>query len=427
MEQPAKQLVNEMKVFEDLESEVRSYSRGFPTVFTKARGYKMWNAEGREFIDFFAGAGALNYGHNHPAMKEKLLDYIAGDNITHGLDMATRAKKDFLKNFNETILEPRNMDYKVMFPGPTGTNSVESALKLARKVTGRDLILCFTNAFHGMTLGALSITGNSFKRDGAGIPLGNSVAMPYDNYLGDDLETIDYIERFLEDNGSGVAFPAAMILETVQGEGGINVASFEWMKKIEDLCRRWDILLIVDDIQVGCGRTGPFFSFEPAGITPDIVCLSKSISGYGLPLALTLIKPQYDAWEPGEHNGTFRGNNHAFITATESMNFWKDDSFSRSIEEKGNKIETFLNKLVIKYPEIEGEVRGRGLMLGVACGVDGLAGKICSKAFENGLILETSGVDSEVIKIMPPLNIDDSGIERGLNIMERSIRQCVKK
>ncbi len=427
MQQPVKELVNELKVFEELESEVRSYCRSFPTVFAKAKGYKMWNAGGREYIDFFAGAGALNYGHNNPKMKEKLLKYIAGDNITHGLDMATEAKEEFLKKFNDTILSSRKMEYKVMFPGPTGTNSVESALKLARKVTGRDLILCFTNAFHGMTLGALSITGNSFKRDGAGIPLGNSVAMPYDNYMGEDMDTIDYIERFLEDNGSGVAFPAAIILETVQGEGGMNVASFEWMKRIEDLCRRWDILLIVDDIQVGCGRTGPFFSFEPADISPDIICLSKSISGYGLPLALTLIKPKYDAWEPGEHNGTFRGNNLAFITATETLNYWKDDSFTKETLRKGNKLETFLNKLVIKYPEMKGEVRGRGLMLGIACGVDGLAGNICATAFKNGLIMETSGVDSEVLKFMPPLNIDDIGLERGLAILDRSIKKCVKK
>ncbi|HAP93692.1 MAG TPA: diaminobutyrate--2-oxoglutarate transaminase, partial [Desulfotomaculum sp.] len=316
-----------MKVFDELESQVRSYCRSFPTVFTKAKGYKLWDTRGREFIDFFAGAGALNYGHNNPGMKEKMLEYIAGDGIMHGLDMATGAKEKFLKRFHEVILKPRKLNYKVMFPGPTGTNAVESALKLAHKVTGRESVISFTNAFHGMTLGSLSVTGNAFKRQGAGLSLSHTVFMPFDNYLGEGVDTANYIERFLENNGSGVSLPAAIILETVQGEGGINVASFDWLKKVEKICRTRGILLIVDDIQAGCGRTGPFFSFEPAGIKPDIVCLSKSISGCGLPLALTLIDPEFDIWAPGEHNGTFRGNNLAFVTATEALTYWEDDTF----------------------------------------------------------------------------------------------------
>ena len=426
MEQTAGDISHGMKTFDELESEVRSYCRNFPTIFSKARGERMWDVDGKEYIDFFAGAGALNYGHNNSKLKNKLIKYISEDNIVHGLDMATVAKERFLETFNETILEPRKMDYRVMFPGPTGTNSVESALKLARKVAERDLVMCFTNAFHGMTLGSLSVTGNSFKREGAGIPLGNSVAMPYCNYMDDDMDTIDYIERFLDDNGSGVAFPAAIILETVQGEGGLNVASYKWMRKIEDLCQRWDILFIVDDIQVGCGRTGTFFSFELAGISPDIVCLSKSISGYGLPMALTLIKPEHDQWEPGEHNGTFRGNNLAFVTAAETMDYWKDDSFSKEIAKKSERVSAFLNQMVMKYPDLKGEVRGRGLMQGIACQPEDIAGKICSNAFNNGLIMETSGVDNEVFKIMPPLNIEDKYLEKGFDIIDKSIKQTIK-
>lgn len=422
-----KTLDSSLRVFEELESEVRSYIRSFPTTFVKAKGHTLWDAEGKEYIDFFAGAGALNYGHNHPRMKEKLISYIADDGITHSLDMGTQAKAKFLEKFNDTILKPRKLDYKVMFPGPTGTNTVESALKLARKVTGRDLVISFTNAFHGMTLGSLSITGNAFKRDGAGIPLHNSVSMPFDNYLGNEIDTVDYLERFLEDNGSGVALPAAIILETLQGEGGLNAASYEWIKRIEEICRRWDILLIVDDVQVGCGRTGPFFSFEPAGIQPDIVCLSKSISGYGVPMALTLIKPKYDIWSPGEHNGTFRGHNLAFITATEALTFWETDKFSQEIQEKGAKVEQFLERLVAQYPEIQGTVRGRGLMRGVACGPEGLAENICAAAFERGLIMETSGPNSEVFKIMPPLTIDHDALNRGFEIIEASVKACLNK
>ncbi|MBU8908880.1 diaminobutyrate--2-oxoglutarate transaminase [Desertibacillus haloalkaliphilus] len=417
---------NSLNVFEQLESEVRSYVRSFPTVFTKAQGHKMWDKDGKEYLDFFAGAGALNYGHNDPNMKQKLVDYITNDGITHSLDMASEAKGDFLEQFNEVILKPRGFDYKVMFPGPTGTNTVESALKLARKVTGRTNVISFTNGFHGMTIGALSVTGNSFKRKGAGIPLTNVSTMPYDDFGSDNLDTVEYLERFLENNGSGVDTPAAIILETVQGEGGINAARFEWIKKVESICKRFGILLIIDDVQAGVGRTGTFFSFEPAGIEPDIVCLSKSIGGYGLPLALTLIKPKYDMFAPGEHNGTFRGNNLAFVAATESLNYWKDDSFEKSIKAKAEKVTTFLENLVKKYPEIKGEIRGRGLMQGIASEVEGLSEKVAEESFKRGLIMETAGANDEVFKLFPPLTIDDESLEKGLAIIEESIKTLVK-
>ncbi|KHF41297.1 diaminobutyrate--2-oxoglutarate transaminase [Halalkalibacter okhensis] len=412
----------DMTIFEKLESEVRSYCRSFPTVFTKAKGYKMWDEKGTEYIDFFSGAGALNYGHNDPTMKAKLVDYILSDGITHSLDMATAPKAEFLTTFNDVILKPRNLDYKVMFPGPTGTNTVESALKLARKVTGRTDIISFTNGFHGMTIGALSVTGNAFKRKGAGIPLQNVVTMPYDSFVNDNLDTLEYLERFLEDGGSGVEIPAAMILETVQGEGGINAASFEWLQRVEQICKRWGILLIVDDVQAGVGRTGTFFSFEKAGIKPDIVCMSKSIGGYGLPLAITLIRPELDIWAPGEHNGTFRGNNHAFVTATAALSYWKDESFQKDIEEKSVRIFNFLERIVADYPELKGEAKGRGYMVGISSEVEGLSGQIAAEAFDRGLIMETSGPNDEVFKLFPPLIIDNEGLEKGFEIIEDSVK-----
>lgn len=415
-----------MKVFENLESEVRSYVRNFPTIFTKTKGSKMWDKNGREYIDFFSGAGALNYGHNNDKMKLALIDYITNDGITHSLDMASDAKAKFLTTFNEVILKPRNLDYKVMFPGPTGTNTIESALKLARKVTGRTDVISFTNGFHGMTIGSLSVTGNSMKRKGAGIPLQNVVTMPFDNYINEQ-NSIDYIERFLEDSGSGVDIPAAMIFETVQGEGGINAASFEWMRKIDTLCKRWGIILIVDEVQAGVGRTGTFFSFEPAGIKPDIVCLSKSLSGYGLPFAVTLIHPDIDKFAPGEHNGTFRGNNHAFITATVALDYWKDNQLEQNIKAKSAKTHAFLHNLVEKHSKLQGEVRGRGLMVGVSCAVKGLASRIAAQAFDYGLIMETAGPEDEVFKLFPALTIDDETLEAGLAIIEKSIEHVLKK
>lgn len=293
-------------VFESLESEVRSYCRGWPAVFDRARGSRMYDEDGHGYLDFFAGAGALNYGHNNPVLKRALLDYLERDGVTHSLDMSTTAKRAFLERFQDLVLRPRDLDYKVMFPGPTGTNAVEAALKLARKVKGRESVVSFTNAFHGMSLGSLAVTGNSMKRAGAGIPLVHGTPMPFDNYFDGRVPDFLWFERLLEDQGSGLNQPAAVIVETIQGEGGINVARPEWLRGLADLCRRRDMLLIVDDIQMGCGRTGTFFSFEEAGIVPDIVTLSKSIGGYGMPMSLTLFKPELDVWEPGEHNGTFR-------------------------------------------------------------------------------------------------------------------------
>ncbi|TDQ35418.1 diaminobutyrate--2-oxoglutarate transaminase [Aureibacillus halotolerans] len=418
---------NPMGILEENESQVRSYSRSFPTIFKKAKGHTIWDADGNAYIDFFAGAGALNYGHNHDEMKKVLIDYLQNDYISHSLDMGTEARVDFLQTFKKVVLEPRNLDYKVMFPGPTGANTVESALKIARKVTGRELVISFTNAFHGMTIGALSVTANSFKRHGAGMPLSNTVSMPFDDYIEDSC-SLAYLEKYLEDKGSGVALPAAIILETVQGEGGINAASKEWLQGVEKLCRQYDILLIVDDVQAGCGRTGTFFSFEPSGIKPDVVCLSKSIGGYGLPLALTLIKPEYDQWGPGEHNGTFRGNNLAIVAASKALKtFWSNDTFQKNVQGKSVVISETLQSFAENYPELKAEARGRGFMQGIACGVEGIAEKICEEAFSRGVIMETSGPQSEVAKLLPPLTITEEALVQGLNIMEESIKAAIEK
>nr|WP_042190877.1 diaminobutyrate--2-oxoglutarate transaminase [Kibdelosporangium sp. MJ126-NF4]CEL19656.1 Diaminobutyrate-pyruvate aminotransferase [Kibdelosporangium sp. MJ126-NF4]CTQ94544.1 Diaminobutyrate-pyruvate aminotransferase (EC 2.6.1.46) [Kibdelosporangium sp. MJ126-NF4] len=413
-----------MTIFETLESEVRSYCRGWPTTFDKATGSVLHDESGKEYLDFFAGAGALNYGHNNPSLKRAVLDYMLADGVIHSLDMNTVAKRDLLESFQDIVLKPRELDYKVMFPGPAGANAVEAALKLARKVTGRESIINFTNAFHGMTLGALSVTGNSMKRGGAGIPLVHATPMPYDNYFDGQTPDFLFFERLLEDSGSGLNEPAAVIVETVQGEGGINAARVEWLRGLSDLCKRHSILLIVDDVQMGCGRTGPFFSFEAAGIEPDIVCLSKSIGGYGLPLALTLFKPELDVWEPGEHNGTFRGINPAFVAATEALKvYWQDDKLEKSTLAKGEQVGRALTGLVESYSDKAGmRAKGRGLARGLQFDDAALADKVCSVAFERGLLMETSGPDGEVVKLMPPLTITDDELEHGLGIVAQSVK-----
>ncbi|HEY2205591.1 MAG TPA: diaminobutyrate--2-oxoglutarate transaminase [Pseudonocardia sp.] len=413
-------------VFAAYESEVRSYCRTWPVVFDTAVGSRMTTVDGKSYLDFFAGAGALNYGHNHPALKGALLDYLQRDGVVHGLDMFTAAKAEFLETFNEKILRPRDLNYKVQFPGPTGTNAVESALKLARKVTGKEAMINFTNAFHGMTLGALSVTGNSMKRGGAGIPLVHATPMPYDNYFDGKVPDFLWFERALEDAGSSLNEPAAVIVETVQGEGGINPARAEWLRALADLCRRHEILLIVDDVQMGVGRTGPFFSFEIAGIEPDIVCISKSISGYGLPMALTLIKPEHDVWGPGEHNGTFRGNNPAFVTATASIHeFWSDDTLEKSTIAKGERIEQTMRELAGSLPG-DLEVKGRGLARGLGFAQAELADEVAGAAFERGLLMETAGPHSEVAKLMPALTITDDELSEGLDIFSDAVRSVVR-
>jgi len=416
-----------MKTFETHESNVRGYIRSFPTVFTKAKDAHLHDRDGKTYIDFFAGAGVLNYGHNNAELKDAVMQYMADDGIMHGLDMGTEAKETFLQTFHDVILKPRGLDYKIQFPGPTGTNAVESALKLARKVTGRTNVVSFTNAFHGMTMGSLALTGNASKRAGAGVPLQNVSTMPFDGYMGAEVDTLDYFEKTLLDGGSGIDKPAAVIVETVQGEGGINVAGWKWLRRLRKICTEHDILMIVDDIQMGCGRTGPFFSFEPAAIKPDLICLSKAISGLGLPMALVLIRPDLDIWNPGEHNGTFRGNNLAFVSATKALDYWRNATLEEDTVIKGRRIRERLSEIVNAHPSVNLRVRGRGMIQGLVTEDENLAVEICAAAFQRGLVMETAGVDDQVAKVMPPLTIDELTLEKGLDTLVKVATDVINK
>ncbi|MEY1661070.1 diaminobutyrate--2-oxoglutarate transaminase [Isoalcanivorax beigongshangi] len=409
-------------VFDRRESEVQSYARNFPVLFHKARGAWLYDEAGQGYLDFLAGAGTLNYGHNHPELKAKLLAYLDDDAIVHGLDLYTVAKRHFLETFERLILSPRGMDHVVQFTGPTGTNAVEAALKIARNVKGRSNVLCFTNGFHGVSLGSLAVTGNSHHRDAAGVALNGATVMPYDGYLGADVDTIALIDKQISDSSSGLDLPAAVIVETVQGEGGINAASSEWLRRLEALCRKHDMLLIVDDIQAGCGRTGTFFSFEEAGIKPDIVTLSKSLSGYGLPFSVVLIKPELDRWKPGEHNGTFRGHNPAFVTAAAALElFWSDDRFATEIADKAERIRSAFAGIIARHPDAGLSQCGRGMMQGLECPDGELAGEITREAFAQRLIIETSGADDQVIKTLCPLTISHDDLQRGLDIVSDAV------
>ena len=416
-----------MNVFVKMESNVRSYCRSFPKVFNRAKGSKLFDEDGNAYIDFFAGAGALNYGHNNEYIKKALLSYIESDGISHGLDMYTVAKKEFMTTFNKLILEPRNLDYKLQFCGPTGTNAVEAALKLARKVKKRTNILAFMGAFHGMTLGSLSVTSGLDIRRGAGVPLGNVSFLPYPSQEFEGIDTLAFMRQVLTDDHSGVDKPAAVILETTQAEGGINVAPTEWLQEVSKICKENDILLIVDDVQVGCGRTGEFFSFERAGIEPDMVVLSKSISGYGLPMSLLLLKPELDIWEPGEHNGTFRGNQMAFVAAKAALIYREESKLEESVKEKEKFIKNYIEQNILPLdPNLY--ARGIGLIWGIDCsklGGGDFAKEVCQECFSKNMIIERAGRGDSVVKLMPALTIKFDELQEGCKIVRESIEKCL--
>jgi diaminobutyrate-2-oxoglutarate transaminase len=285
--------------------------------------------------------------------------------------------------------------------------------------------VCFTNAFHGMTLGSLAVTGDSMKRGGANVPLSHTHRMPFDDYFRTGLDTIGYLEAYLEDAGSGVALPAAVIVETVQGEGGLRVASDAWLQRLSALCREHGIVLIVDDIQAGCGRTGTFFSFEPSGIVPDIVTLSKSLSGMGLPFAVTLIRPELDVFEPGEHNGTFRGFNPAFVTATAALDRWRDGAFASEVRRKADVVTDGLAVLADALPTGGARVVGRGLMQGLEIDRPGLAAQVAREAFDRHVLVETAGADDQVVKLLPPLTISDDDLAHAFAVLAEALAAAV--
>ncbi|MEH2405963.1 diaminobutyrate--2-oxoglutarate transaminase [Nostoc sp.] len=418
-----------MNVFEKCESNVRSYCRSFPAIFHRAKGSIIYSESGEEYIDFLAGAGALNYGHNNDYIKQKVLSYLDADGIAHGLDMYTSAKEKFLAKFSEVVLTSKKLDYHVQFCGPTGTNAVEAALKLARKIKKRSGIFSFMGAYHGMTLGSLSISGNTEIRAGAIGTSNNVTFMPYPYGFMESFDTIEFIESVLNDINSGIEKPAAIIFETVQAEGGIIVAPIEWMQRLRKLCDKHDILLICDDIQVGCGRIGSFFSFERADIIPDMVVLSKSISGYGFPMSLLLIKPELDIWEPGEHTGTFRGNQLAFVGGTAALEYRESSNLEQDVKVKEFFLKKFLTEEIAPISE-NINIRGIGMIWGIDVvnfGSGSFAKKITSCCFELGLIIERVGRNDTVIKILPPLTIEMPTLRKGCSIIKQAFDDCLAK
>ena len=411
-----------MSIFEQRESEIRAYCRVYPTVFDTAVNARQTDENGKQYIDFFAGAGVLNFGHNNPRMKAAMIDYLQSDGVTHSLDMHTTAKRDFMEAFVKTILEPRNMPHKMQFMGPTGTNAVEAALKLARRATGRLQVVAFSHGFHGMTLGALACTANEYFRGAAGIPLEHVTHHPLISESTDSgaapasFTDIDTMRDMYFDSSSGVDRPAAFLVETIQAEGGVNVADKRWLKALGDLAKEIGALLIVDDIQVGCGRTGSYFSFDDIGIEPDIICLAKGVGGMGTPMALNLVNPKFDKfWAPGEHTGTFRGQSLSFVAGKEALSYFEDESFMATVKDKAIVMNDALAPLVKKFSSLE--VRGKGMILGLDIGSGENAKKIVSECFNKGLLVAACGTGGRVVKLIPPLTIPAEDLQQGLAIL----------
>lgn len=408
-------------VFEQHESEIRGYSRAYPTVFASASNARQVAEDGTSYIDFFAGAGVLNFGHNHPKMKQALIEFIEADGIAHSLDMYTTTKRDFISKFHEKVLAPRGMDHKLQFMGPTGSSAIEAALKLARLATGRREVVAFSHGFHGMSLGALAATGNHAFRQWAGVPLNNVVRLPFETAPGGATALADYRASLL-DPSSGNTPPAAFIVETIQAEGGVNVASREWLLEMQDLAREFGALVIIDDIQVGIGRTGSFFSFDGMGLDPDIIVLAKGLGGFGTPIAMTLNKPEIDDhWSPGAHTGTFRGQGISFVAGSVALDYSDDEAFLGSVRAHGEVIREKLEAIVAKHPDRGWQVRGRGMILGLDTGDGAFAKQIQQESFDRGLLIGPCGSGGRVIKLIPPLTIPEEDLSAGLDLLEQAV------
>ncbi|WP_018276820.1 aspartate aminotransferase family protein [Teredinibacter turnerae] len=413
-----------MSIFEQRESAIRAYSRVYPVTFASATNARQTDTDGREYIDFFAGAGVLNFGHNNPLMKSAVIDYLQRDGVVHSLDMQTQAKADFIETFTKTILEPRDMPYRLQFTGPTGTNAVEAAMKLARRVTGRNTIVAFQQAFHGMTLGALAATANPYFRSAAGVPLEHVCHEPFCVDAAEVEQNISALrDRY---STSPEHAPAAFMVETIQAEGGVNIAEKSWLEQLAKLAAELGALFIVDDIQVGCGRTGSYFSFDDIDIVPDIICLAKGVGGMGTPLAFNLVRPECDErWSPGEHTGTFRGQNLSFIAGKVGLEYFADDELMQAVADKTTLMKEMLEPLLAEDSSVS--LRGKGMIMGLDFGDGTRAGSVVKQCFEKGLIVASCGIGGSVIKLIPPLTIPNEDLIAGLNILCEAARTVMEE
>ncbi|MGW2300793.1 diaminobutyrate--2-oxoglutarate transaminase family protein [Streptomyces sp. NPDC001809] len=411
------------------ESAARTYARSLPIVPVRARGLTIEGADGRRYLDCLSGAGTLALGHNHPVVLEAVKKVLDSGAPLHVLDLATPVKDAFTSELFATLPGELADNARIQFCGPAGTDAVEAALKLVRTATGRSGLLAFTGAYHGMTSGALDASGGATDIRVTRLPYPHSYRCPYGvgGARGAQLAA-HWTENLLDDPKSGVTTPAGMILEAVQGEGGVIPAPDDWMRRMRRITADRSIPLVVDEVQTGVGRTGAFWAVEHSGIVPDVMVLSKAIGG-SLPLAVIVYRSELDAWEPGAHAGTFRGNQLAMAAGTATLAYVRENKLAERAGVLGDRILGQLRGLAGDHPCI-GDVRGRGLMIGVelvdpdAAGPDdtappaapALALAVQQECLARGLIVELGGRHSAVVRLLPPLTLTD---EQATAVLDR--------
>lgn len=431
---------------DEMESNVRSYPRKLPLAIAKAQGCWVTDVEGNEYLDCLAGAGTLALGHNHPAIIKSIQDTLASGLPLHTLDITTPLKDAF----SEALLAhfPGGKDeYRLQFCGPTGADATEAAVKLAKTFTGRGNVISFSGGYHGMTQGSLALTGNLGAKNAVPNLMPGAQFLPYPHEYrcplglggeaGVDALTY-YFENFIEDVESGVVKPAAVILEAIQGEGGVVVGPTKWLRKIREVTEKHGILMIADEVQAGFCRSGKMFAFQHAGIEPDIVVMSKAVGG-SLPLAVLAIKKKFDAWQPAGHTGTFRGNQLAMATGYASLRIMREQDLAGNAQARGDFIRSELNRLAQEFPCI-GNVRGRGLMIGIEI-VDErrpadrmgslpadavLAAEIQKACFNNKLLLERGGRNGTVVRLLAPLIITQQECEELIKRFRQSVADALE-
>lgn len=411
-------------VFERFESTVQNAVRAAPIVFDKASGSELFDERGNRYIDFHSAGGSQSFGHCNIKVCSALIDYLCNDRIVQSRDRRSVAKRNFIQAFASRILQPRGLDHRILFTDPANGMAMEIALRIARRHKQRSSVVAFTNSHHGLTEASLAVTSASRISSAAFDFRHNVVFMPYCAYLGEDVDTIAYLRRYLEDSASGLELPAAVIVETTQVHGGVNLASDRWLKGLEALCREFSVLLIVDETYTGFGRTGGFFSFETAGLNPDMIVVSNAIAS-GLPISVLLLRPELDHWHPGDQVGVFQGDNLAFVAATEVLSQW-NDTFIQEIAERSRNLADELTKLPSQFPHRQLRVRGKGMIWALEFDRPASAAVVAAWALERGLIIEPARLKDNVLLVFPPLTIGEDVLREGLDHLNEAVSMFLK-
>ncbi|NWA25193.1 diaminobutyrate--2-oxoglutarate transaminase family protein [Pseudomonas gingeri] len=430
--------MEELSSLKKLESNARTYAATFQRLFVSGKGMRVKDANGQEYLDCLSNAGTLALGHNPAVVRDAVIEFLNSDHLQQALDLATPAKHAFVQELFATLPAGMRDNSKILFCGPSGSDAIEAAIKLARHYTQRSPLMAFHGGYHGMTAGALSAMGNLNPKAGLVAQGTHFLPFPYrfrcpfgtDGEHTDRL-SIDYIRTVLCDPESGVSKPAAVVVEVVQGEGGCIAASAEWLRALREITREQGILLIIDEVQTGLGRTGSLFAIEHSGITPDILVLSKAIGG-GYPMSVIIYAEHLDTWGPGMHAGTFRGNQVAMVAGAATMRYIKEHDLVGNAARRGEQLQSGLEDIARHFPFI-GDVRGRGLMLGVEIVKPGSASRpglgdgararaIKLECFDNGMMIETGGRHSAVLRFLPPLNITESEVGTVLDRFEQALK-----